>query len=85
MLPAVLADVSHIKALRQVEVELNRRQLPRTTQRILDFQVDLGAIEGAAALIDFIVQPFDIDSALQRRLRLLPARRLARRLLRPRR
>ena len=41
----------HVKALRQVEVQLDGGALPPAPDRILDLDVDLGAVERAAALV----------------------------------
>src|SRR5262245_20734673 len=49
VLAAVLADVLQVEALRVLEVDLDRAELPGTADRVLDAKVDLGAIERAVA------------------------------------
>ncbi len=41
----------HLEAVRQVEVELDGGALPPPPDRVLDLDVDLGAVEGPAALV----------------------------------
>ena len=65
MLFAVLADVGHVEPLRQIEVELDRRGLPFAADRVLDLQVDLRAVECAAALVDLALQPEFVDRLAQ--------------------
>src|SRR5687767_12576659 len=48
---AVAAHIRDIELLRQVEVELDGGALPVSPDSVLDFQIDLGAIEGATTLI----------------------------------
>ena len=52
---AVLADVAHVKFLRHLEIELDRAALPRTTEAVLEMEVDLWTVEGAVARVDDIV------------------------------
>ena len=49
VLLAVFADIGQVKPFGQVEVKLNGRELPLAPNGILDFQVDLRAVESAAA------------------------------------
>jgi hypothetical protein len=51
---AVLADVSQVEALRQVEIKLDRAQLPFAPERIPELEVDLRPVEGRFALIDLV-------------------------------
>jgi hypothetical protein len=80
---AVLADVREPEAHRQVEVELDRGQLPLAAERVVESQVDLRAVEGAAALVDLVRDPGRLDRAAERRLGPLPLGDLADELLRP--
>ena len=77
MLLAVRADVGQVEALRQVEVELDGAQLPRPAERVLDLHVDLGPVEGAAALVNLVGHPLLVERVFERLRRLLPPRRLA--------
>ncbi len=45
------AEAHHLEAVRQVEVELDGGALPPPPDRVLDLDVDLGAVEGPAALV----------------------------------
>ena len=74
---AIFADVLQPEAHRQVEVELNRAQLPFAAQRVVHFQIDLRAIERAAAFIGFVGNGLRFDGAAQRFRRLVPIGRLA--------
>ena len=58
---AVRADVRDAEAFRQVEVELDRGGLPFAADRVLDLQVDLRAVERAAALVHFVFQAASFD------------------------
>ncbi len=80
VLLAVLANVGHVKTLGQIEVELNRRRLPFAAQGVLDLQVNLGAIESAAAFVDFAVNAFGADGFFQRHQSLSPHPVIANRL-----
>ena len=50
LLLALLIDVKHVKSLWKVEVKLHSGALPLAAKRVLDLDVDLGAVEGTAAL-----------------------------------
>ena len=52
----VLAHVGQIEALGQREVHLNGGALPLTADAVKKLDVDLGAVEGAIALIDIVGQ-----------------------------
>src|SRR5689334_9130576 len=54
MLRAILPDKTQIKTLRKIEIELNRAQLPRSADRVLDKEIDLGAIERAVGFVDLV-------------------------------
>ena len=45
------ADVLHVEALRHLEVELNRRELPGTADRVPRLHRDLRAVERSPALV----------------------------------
>ena len=77
---AILGHVGHVKELGLVEIELDRRHLPLAAQGVLDLEVDLGAVEGAAPLVEVVGQLLDLQRLAQRLRGLRPARRLANRL-----
>ena len=52
---------------------------------VLDLEIDLGAVEGAAALVDLERPPERLEHAAQRRLGLVPGGGLAHEALGPRR
>ena len=54
---AIAGDVLEIETFGQVEVELDGRQLPRPADGVLDVDVDLRAVERAAALVGDVVEP----------------------------
>ena len=55
LLGAVGVHVLQVKVERHLEVELDGTALPGTAERILQVEVDLGAVEGAVALVDLVV------------------------------
>ena len=59
------ADVLELEALGQVEVHLEGRQLPAAADGVLDVDVDLGAVEGAAALVDGVLQLLLLEGRAQ--------------------
>ena len=69
---SVPIDEGHVEALRLIEIELNRRQLPLPPDRVLDLQVDLGPVECSAAFIDFIAEAFFLNRPPQRFGRIVP-------------
>ena len=81
---AILADVLELEALGHVEVELRRIQLPRSTQRVLDVDVDLRPVEGAFAFLDLVRQSVGLQRRAQVRLGSIPDRRVADGLFGPR-
>mmetsp|Transcript_242 Transcript_242/g.520 ORF Transcript_242/g.520 Transcript_242/m.520 type:complete len:650 (-) Transcript_242:126-2075(-) len=66
VLLAVGARVLEAEALGQVEVRLDRRALPQPADGVLDLDVDLRAVEGAAALVDAEGPPLGVERILQR-------------------
>ena len=58
---AVGGHVLEGEALRQIEIELDRGALPHPADGILDLEVDLGAVEGTAALIHLVGPPLAIE------------------------
>mmetsp|Transcript_4626 Transcript_4626/g.13149 ORF Transcript_4626/g.13149 Transcript_4626/m.13149 type:complete len:209 (-) Transcript_4626:1511-2137(-) len=44
-------DVVHVESFRQVEIELDRRALPLPAEGVPDLDVNLGPVEGAAAVV----------------------------------
>ena len=65
VLLAIRADIRHVEAFGQVEVELDGTGLPFTAKSVLDLQVDLRAVEGAAAFIHFAIDAFRLDGVLK--------------------
>ena len=55
LLGAVGVHVLQVKVERHLEVELNGAALPGTAERVLQVEIDLGAVEGAVALVDLVV------------------------------
>jgi len=84
MFLAISSRVAHVKALWLIEIELDGSHLPLAPQGILDLEVDLGAVKGAAALIDLIGNALGLQRLAQRDQSLLPALGLADGLFRPR-
>ena len=85
MLLPVLTYILRIKALRHLEIQLNRTTLPRPPQTILNLKVNLRTIEGTITLINLIVQPHHSQSFLQISLRPIPVLNLTQKLIRSRR
>ena len=54
LLAAVGGDVVELEAFRQVEIQLDGGALPHPSDRVFNLQVDLGSVEGAAALINLV-------------------------------
>src|SRR5215207_7851386 len=52
---AILADIVDIEALRQVEIELNCRTRPLSSERIDPLDVNLWPVKGAATFVDLVV------------------------------
>ena len=65
LLGAVGVHVLQIKVERHLEVELDGTALPGTTERVLQVEVDLGAVESAVALIDLVVHVQLLKSGTQ--------------------
>ena len=65
MLLAILTDISQIKLLWQLHIQLNGTALPGTTNRILQMEVDFWTIERTITLVDNIVQSTMIQGILQ--------------------
>ena len=85
--PVFLSIIPHIiqvEALGQVEIELDRRELPLASDRILDLEIDLGAVERAAALVRLVGHPLGLEGLLERLGGRAPVRLLAHRLGRAR-
>src|SRR6266571_3469304 len=72
MLGAVFSDVSQIEPLRQIEVELNRTQLPWPPDSIVDQQVDLRAVKGAVTGIDLVLDARSFERVFQCNFSRLP-------------
>ena len=83
---AVLADVLEPEAPRQVEVELDRRELPLAADRVHELHVDLRAVEGGFVRHrPCTSSPSCSTRALQRALGRAPTARACRRTCRWRR
>ena len=80
---ARLSGSLEAEALRQVEVHLYGRALPRAADGVLDLHVDLGTVEGPAALVHAVGPALAAERRSQRRLGLLPDLVRADRLGRP--
>src|SRR5215472_5114882 len=85
MLGAVLTDVRQLEALRQVEVDLHGRQLPVAADRIAHLDVELRAVERAAAFVHLIRKAGVLARLLDRVRGTLPRCFVTERFLRPRR
>ena len=66
------ADVLDVEALRHLEVELDRRHLPRAADRVARLHRDLRAVERAAALVHHEVEVLARRRDAQRLGRLVP-------------
>mmetsp|Transcript_20147 Transcript_20147/g.62912 ORF Transcript_20147/g.62912 Transcript_20147/m.62912 type:complete len:700 (-) Transcript_20147:109-2208(-) len=82
--PAVRRHVLEAEPLRQVEVALDRRALPEPPDGVADLDVDLGAVEGAAALVDVVLPPLCAERLAKGARRLVPDLVRADRLVGPR-
>ena len=65
LLGAVGVHVLQVKVERHLEVELHGTALPGTAERVLQMEVDLGAVEGAIALVDLVVHAQLLQSGAQ--------------------
>ena len=72
MLLPVLAHIFEVKALRELEVELDGAALPRSADAVLEVEVDLGTVEGAVALVDLVFEPQPFKRRPKRVRRVLP-------------
>ena len=77
----VFCDIRDIEAFREIEVELNRRQLPFASDRVADLEVDFRPVKRAAALVDFVVELMAFERFAERLFRGFPALRVADRFL----
>ncbi len=72
MLRPVLAHIFGAKPDWQVEVHLEGAALPFATDRVGQLEVELRAVEGALAGVDFIIVRYLADSVFKGGLRLVP-------------
>jgi hypothetical protein len=72
LLGAVLVGVLELEALRQLEVELDGAALPLAAEAVLQVEVDLGAVEGAVAGVELVVDAHGLECVLQALLGALP-------------
>ena len=65
LLGAVGVHVLQVKVERHLEVELHGTALPGTAERVLQMEVNLGAVEGAVTLVDLVVHAQLLQSGAQ--------------------
>lgn len=65
LLGSVGVHVLQVKVERHLEVKLHGTALPGTSERVLQVEVDLGAVEGAVALVDLVVHTQLLQSGAQ--------------------
>src|SRR5829696_35543 len=70
----VFADVLELKTLRQIEVELDRRQLPGAANRVLDTNINLRPVERGFAFDTLVRNPAAVQSINQSNLTTFPIR-----------
>src|SRR5437762_2528600 len=71
---AVGVDVFEREAVRLLEVDLDGRNLPAPSQRVLDVDVDLGAVERALARVQLVGEAVSLERLVERGLRRVPLR-----------
>lgn len=74
--------VLQAEAVRELEVDLQRRHLPAAADRVADVHVDLGRVEGALAFGHDVVEARGVQRLLQGGLGLIPLLYSADKLLR---
>ena len=74
LLRTILSGVLEVKVSGKLEVELDRAALPLSSERVLDLQVDLGAVESAVAFVDLVaaLAVFLVKDLLQNCFRVVP-------------
>ena len=72
LLGAIGIDVFQIEVLRHLEIELARATLPGASERILQVEVDLRAVEGTIALVELVIHAQLRKRCLQASLGCLP-------------
>src|SRR5262245_3991456 len=72
VLSAIFPDVGQVEALRKIEVELDRAELPGPADRIVDQQVDFGAVKCAITGIDLILDAGSLQCILEGFFRSIP-------------
>ena len=85
VLGVVGALVAEPEALRHLEVELDRPDLPGAVERVEHVQVDLRPVEGAVALVHDVLEPAPLERGGEGRLGDVPLLVGAELVLRPRR
>ena len=65
MVLPVLSRIGQLEPLRVIEVDLDRRTLPRSAEDVLDLDVDFGAIEHPFAGINLIGDPSSFERRFQ--------------------
>ena len=64
----IVADVLHLKALRQIEIKLHRGQLPVAPYRIFDAYIYLGTVKTASSFNSRVWNLARVQSVNERRL-----------------
>src|SRR5499425_378129 len=65
-------DVLAVEPVGQVQVDLDRGELPGTSQGIVHVDVDLGSVEGSVARVEGIGEPVGLQGLVERLLHLVP-------------
>ena len=68
----IIGHVFEVETFGKIEIALDRAELPRAADCILDVDVDLGAIERRVALLHRILKAVLFECVLQRRGGLVP-------------
>ena len=63
---ALVALVLQLESLGQIKIALDGAALPCPSNRILNFQVDLGPVERPSPLVDLVVPALSFQCAFQR-------------------
>ncbi len=65
MRSSVFANVLKLEALRHVEVELDGAELPLTTERVVDLQINLRPVERTTTFVHFVRDIVSLDRLSQ--------------------
>ncbi|MNI94581.1 hypothetical protein D3C73_1527040 [compost metagenome] len=72
MFQPVFADVSQVKLLRHLEIQLNRSALPAPAKRIQNVKIDLRPVKSAVPLIHPVIDSPVVQHLGQSGFRLIP-------------